>query len=265
MSYYRNKKVWVTGASSGIGKAISLLLASQGACLYLSSENETELTGVAAQCRASGAKVNTIVLDQSDSAAVEKACNQLIGEGFIPNILILNAGISQRASLTDTSMNVHDRIMQINFRSNVQITGIMLPQMIVSGGGHIGVTSSISGKFGFHLRSSYAASKHALHGFFESAGIEYRKQKIFVTIVCPGRVKTNISLHALAGDGTPHGKMDDGQQGGISPEKCAKKYLKAIKNKRREKLIGGKEILMALFKRYIPGLFYFLAGKIKPV
>jgi len=262
-SFYYHKKVWITGASSGIGRSIALRLALFQSEIYLSSENEKDLMSVAEQCRELGATVKTMVLDQSNPEAVDKAADLMIADKFIPDVLILNAGISQRDGVVDTKLEVHDRIMQINFRSSVQITKKLLPHMISAGGGHIGVTSSISGKFGFPLRSSYAAAKHAIHGFFESAGIEYRKKGIYVTILCPGRVKTNISINALHGDGRGYGKMDAGQAGGITPERCAKKYLRAIQHKRREKLIGGKELLMARFKQYTPWLFYYLSDKIK--
>ena len=137
--------------------------------------------------------------------------------------------------------------------------------MIQNKGGHIGITSSISGKFGFYLRSSYAASKHALHGYFESVGMEYESSGIYVTIACPGRVKTNISVNALAGDGKKHGDRDPGQEGGITPEECAVSYLKAIYRRKKEVLIGRKELIMVYLKRYFPGLFFKLSKKIKPL
>jgi len=261
--FYTNKKVWLTGASSGIGEAMALQLAKQGAELILSSENKEELERVNALCISHGAKSEAILLDLSKPDEVNQITQEILSKCQKIDILILNAGISQRASTVDTSQEVHDRIMQINFHANVLITKAILSQMIKQGGGYIGVTSSISGKFGFHLRSSYAASKHALHGFFESVMLENREDKVFVTIVCPGRVKTKISVHALEADGKQHGKMDEGQAGGITPERCASKYLKAIRKRKREKLIGRKEILMVYFKRYIPSLFYYMSKRIK--
>jgi dehydrogenase/reductase SDR family member 7B len=263
-SFYQNKTVWITGASSGIGEAMAIRLSMYGAQLILSSENEGQLMRVKELCEKNGAKVHPYVINQADAHIVEEVTAQIVDNHPSLNVLILNAGISQRATVAETSLHVHDRIMQINYRSNVQIIKTVLPLLLTNGGGHIGVTSSISGKFGFHLRSVYAASKHALHGFFESLGLEYRNQGVFVTIVCPGRVSTSISVHALHGDGTAHGKMDKGQSGGISPQKCALQYLRAMKNKKREKLIGGKELMMVYFKRYFPALFFSIAQKINP-
>jgi dehydrogenase/reductase SDR family member 7B len=264
-NFFRNKTVLITGASSGIGRALALQLAVLEAEIILTSENEKELTEVAELCKQKGGKVYTLVMDQSDDQSIDLGLELLFHYTTKIDVVILNAGISQRSTVHDTLPSVHQKIMQINFESNVQIIRKILPFMLENGGGHIGVTSSISGKFGFHLRSSYAASKHALHGFFETLGLEYRPKHIFVTIVCPGRVTTNISYHALHGDGKSHGKLDEGQSGGISPEKCAKIYLRAISRKRREKLIGGKELIMVYLKRFFPGIFYRIAQKIKPL
>jgi short-subunit dehydrogenase len=179
------------------------------------------------------------------------------------DILINNGGVSQRTLVKDTTMEIFRKIMEINLFGAVQLTKLVLPVMIKNGGGHIIATSSISGKFGFPLRSAYAASKHALHGFFETVRLENINENIKVTIVCPGRVKTNISYNAISTDGKPHGKMDDGQNEGISPEKCALQIMKAIRKNKKEVLIGGKELMMVHFKRFAPFIFYKIASKIK--
>jgi short-subunit dehydrogenase len=161
-------------------------------------------------------------------------------------------------------MEIFRKIMEINLFGAVLLSKYVLPVMLKNGGGHIVATSSISGKFGFNLRSAYAASKHALHGFFESVRLENYKENIRVTIVCPGRVRTNISLNALTAEGKAHGKMDDGQDGGISAESCAKQILKAIRKNKKEVLIGGKELLMVHFKRFTPFIFNRIIRNIKP-
>lgn len=261
--FYKDKTVWITGASSGIGEAMALQLAGYGAVLILSSENETELSRVQQECQRIGAECTIFLMNQSDCQQVNVVTSSILEKFNTIDVLILNAGISQRASAIETDISIHDKLMQINFRSNVQIAVPVFQRMKINGRGNVGVTSSISGKFGFFLRSTYSASKHALHGYFESAGMELRKDNIFVTLVCPGRVKTDISVHALHGDGKSHGTMDAGQAGGISAQRCAHKYLKAICKGKREKLIGGSELLMAYFKRFCPPLFHFMAKKIK--
>ena len=136
--------------------------------------------------------------------------------------------------------------------------------MLAQGGGHIAVTTSIAGRFGFPLRSGYSSSKFALYGFFETLQAEYYDKGIRVTLVCPGRVRTRISYYALDKGGRRHGQMDPGQAGGISPDKAARKILRAIRLGRREVLVGGKELIMVWIKRLFPGLCARLARRIKP-
>lgn len=135
--------------------------------------------------------------------------------------------------------------------------------MIENGGGTLAVTSSISGKFGFPLRSAYASSKFALYGFFETVHAEYYDDNIRVVMVCPGRVKTNISYNALEGDGSQHGLLDEGQEKGISPAQAARKIVRAIHKQKPEVLVGGKELLMVYIKRFFPGLSRRMVRKIK--
>jgi short-subunit dehydrogenase len=136
--------------------------------------------------------------------------------------------------------------------------------MIAAGGGHIAVTTSIAGRFGFPLRCGYSSSKFALYGFFETLQAEYYDKGIRVTLVCPGRVRTNISLYALDKGGKPHGKMDPGQDGGLSADRAARTVVRAIRKGRREVLVGRKELVMVYIKRFFPGLCARLARKIKP-
>jgi short-subunit dehydrogenase len=174
-----------------------------------------------------------------------------------------NAGISQRATTIDTDFEVIKKIMDVNFFAPVILTKAILPKMIAQGGGQIAATTSISGKFGFPLRSAYCASKHALYGFFETVAAEYFKNNIHVTIVCPGRVQTNISFYALEKDGTPHGKLDPGQAKGITATQAAKKIIRAFKRKKPEILIGKTELIMVYIKRFFPKLCRKITKKIK--
>lgn len=141
----------------------------------------------------------------------------------------------------------------------------ILPKMLSAGGGHIAVTSSIAGRFGFPLRCAYSSSKHALYGFFETLRAEYGKQGIGVTIVCPGRVRTAISVNALAEGGKRYGIMDPGQQKGIGADAAARKIVRAIGKGRREVLVGGIELLMVQVKRFFPGLCAWIGGRISAV
>ncbi len=135
--------------------------------------------------------------------------------------------------------------------------------MISRKSGHILATSSISGRFGFPLRSAYSASKQALHGFFETLFLENKKNRIRTSVIIPGRVRTNISLHALDKDGKEYGKMDDGQANGISPELAARTIINGIVRNKREILVGKTELLMLYIRRIWPWLFFRIADKVK--
>jgi short-subunit dehydrogenase len=173
-------------------------------------------------------------------------------------------GISQRATIEETPLWLDRKIMEINYFGTITLTKAVLPFMIKQGSGHILATSSISGRFGFPLRSAYSASKQALHGFFETLYIENRKYNIRSSVIIPGRVKTKISFRALDSEGKEHGKMDEGQLKGITPEKAAEIIIRGIIRNKREILVGSTELIMLFIRRYFPSIFFRLAGKIKP-
>lgn len=262
--YFNEKVVWITGASSGIGEAMAYEFSKENARLIISSNNIEELNKVKSNCLKNGTQCDAIFIDLEKPESIKEAFDKVMIITPKIDILINNGGVSQRTLFVDTPMEVFRKIMEINIFGAVELSKYVLPIMLKNGGGHIVATSSISGKFGFPLRSAYAASKHALHGFFESLRLENYKENIRVTIVCPGRVRTNISLHALTADGTAHGKMDDGQDGGITAENCARQILRAIRKNKKEVLIGGKELLMVHFKRFTPFIFTRIVKKIKP-
>jgi len=137
--------------------------------------------------------------------------------------------------------------------------------MIKSGGGQIVAISSVTGKFGFPLRSAYSASKHAMYGFYETVEAEYFDKGIRTTMVCPGRIRTNISMGALGPDGKPQNIMDHGQEYGTPVSICAKDIINGIRKNKRDIYPGGKEVLMVYFKRFLPALAYLLAKKAKRV
>ena len=259
------QKVWITGASSGIGLACSLRYASRGAQLVMTALPGEELSSAAERCRAAGAaRVETLPYDFSDPSGLSALCEAAWACFDGLDVVYCNAGISQRTLVEDTSEEMVRKIMEIDFFAPETIARTVLPRMLAQGGGHIAVTSSISGKFGFPLRSAYSAAKFALYGFFETLQAEYYHRGIRVTIVCPGRVQTNISLSALDKGGKPHGQMDPGQAGGITADRAARIIVKAIDRGRREVLVGSKELLMVYVKRFFPGLCARLSRRIKP-
>ncbi|MBD2204126.1 SDR family oxidoreductase [Calothrix sp. FACHB-1219] len=257
-----DKVVWITGASSGIGEALAYQFANQGAKLIISARREEELQRVKQNINS---ECLIITLDITDSTSLATAVQTAINHYQKIDILVNNAGISQRSLAVDTQEIVDRKIMEINYFGTINLTKKILPYMIARGSGQIAVVSSIVGAVGFPLRSAYAASKHALHGFFETLQLELKPDKnIFITIICPGRIKTNISYNALNYDGSAYQRMDEGQEKGMNADICAQKMLAAIYRKKREVYIGSFDILLIYFKRYIPTLFYWIASRVKP-
>jgi len=261
----RNNVVWITGASSGIGLEMALLAAQAGARLFLFSSRAETLEKAAKLCSAKGAMaVHFEAADLSDYNMAAEVAKKALELGGTPQVLILNAGISQRSFAIDTELAVTSKLMNLNFLGAVGMARVVLTPMIENGGGRIAVTSSLTGVFGFPLRSSYSASKHALHGYFESLELEYGALGIRVTLAVLGRIRTKIALRALKGDGTRYGNQDSALQMGMNPRRCAAKYWRAILKGRRFKVIGGLEVLMLFFNRYIPALFRLIARRIDP-
>lgn len=259
-------KVWITGASSGIGEACAYRYAKGGNQLILTSSSRERLEPVAEMCRQKGAKdVLVLPSDFNDLEGIKLLTRKAWDTFDGIDILFCNAGISQRTNVEDTSMDMVRQIMEINYFAPVALAKAILPLMLKAGGGHIAVTTSIAGVFGFPLRCAYSSSKHALYGFFETLQAEYHDRDIRVTIVCPGRVRTNISLNALDKGGEKHGTMDPGQDKGLPADKAAKRIVKAIDKGQREVLIGRGELIMVYIKRFFPSLCAKLARRIKPM
>lgn len=266
MKKFKDKVVWITGASSGIGEACAYAFAREEATLILTALEEELLEQVKEKALKAGAPgVACLPFDLSQTDQLEQLAKKALGLFGKIDLLYNNAGISQRGNTVDTDILVIKKIMDVNYFAPVILTKTLLPSMIEHGGGQLVVTTSIAGRFGFPLRCAYSSSKHALYGFFETIRAEYHDQNIRVTIVCPGRVQTRISFYALEKDGTQHGQMDKGQAGGVTPEKAARKILHAVYKQKQEVLVGSKELLMVYIKRFFPRLAATMSRKIKPM
>ncbi|WP_445665280.1 SDR family oxidoreductase [Fodinibius sp. AD559] len=250
---FQNKIAWITGASSGIGEALAYELSNQGAKLILSSRRKEALTEVKNNCK-NPSDAHIITLDLSKTDQLETKAKEAINIFGHIDYLFNNGGISQRSEAIDTKLEVIRRVMEINFFGSVALTKAVLPSMIERQSGHIVVTSSVMGKFGTRLRSSYAASKHALHGYFDSLRQEVYEDNIKISLVCPGFVKTDVTKNALEGDGSKHNKMGRGQKNGIPAEEFAEKLIPKILKEKEEIYIGGKEIWGVYLKRFFPRL-----------
>jgi short-subunit dehydrogenase len=201
-SAFENKIVWITGASSGIGEALAKHFAKLGSRLILSSRREDELRRVAGLC--SGARsVSVLPLDLSRPESMEDAARSALDVGGVIDVMVHNAGVSQRSFAADTRYDVDELIMRTNYLGPVALTKALLPSMRARRQGHFIVVSSVLGKFGLPGRSGYCASKHALHGFFDTLRGELWKDNIQVTLAVPAWVQTQVSMNALTGNGSP--------------------------------------------------------------
>lgn len=262
----RDKVIWLTGASSGIGEALAYELASKGAKLILSARRKDELNRVKGNCPAeSQPNVRVLALDltkQETLKLLTEAAIQIFGH---VDILINNGGVGQRSLAKETLIDVDRRLMEVNYFGAVALTKNILPHFFQRQSGHIVTVTSITGKFGTPYRSGYSASKHALHGFFDSLRAELWKDvknAITITLVCPGFVYTPSPISAMTGDGTPQGKMDNAQYNGMPAEVFAKKMIRAIEKRKNEVNIGGREVFGVYIKRFFPGIFARVIRKI---
>jgi dehydrogenase/reductase SDR family member 7B len=254
--------IWITGASSGIGEACAKKFSREGYGLILSARNVSELQRVSSQC-SNPDSIRILPLDLSKSEEMTGKVAEAIGFFGQMDILLHNGGISQRSLIQETKLEVDRKLMEVNYFGTVALTKAILPHFIQRKSGQFGVVTSLVGKFGSPFRSSYAASKHALHGFFDTLRAEHHTDGIAVTMICPGFIRTQVSVNALTADGSPLGEMDEAQAKGMSPEDCAEAIFGAITRKKEEVYIGGKEKFAVYLKRFFPGIFSKILQKAK--
>ncbi len=222
---FDGRSVWITGASSGIGASLALALGRRGAKLILSGRNVPALE---ARASSAGGPASILPFSLADPKARENAVIKALEIYNGIDMLILNAGVSQRSLFMDTSEEVFSAIMETNFFASVEITRRILPSMLQRGSGTIVCVSSLAGLMGAPHRTSYAASKHALAGFFTSLRSELYNSPIKIILVYPGFVATSISHNAFSGDGTLYNRMDPLQANGQDPQKTADLILSGI-------------------------------------
>lgn len=252
---FKNKIVWITGASSGIGEALVYELNALGAKLIISSRKAESLYAVKQNCKKNLLDIHVFPLDlEQKQTLFSKAEEAWRIYGKI-DILINAGGISQRGEVIEMESAIEEKIMDINFWGTVNLSKALLPKMIALGNGHLVVLSSLVGKFGTQYRSTYSASKHALHGYFDSLRCEVYDKGIDVSIICPGFINTKITINSVTGNGGQYGVLDDHQKNGLSANECAVKILEAIDKKKEEVLIGGKERFGVYLKRFFPKYF----------
>jgi len=262
---FTNKVVWITGASSGIGEALAYAFSGAGARVILSSRRADELERVSRGC-AHPEQVRVLPLDLLEIQSFAAKTAEAISFFGQIDLLIHNGGIAQRSLVKDTSMEVHRRVMEVDYFSYVALTQAILPHFIERKAGHFAVVSSVMGKIGTPMRSAYAAAKHALHGFFDCLRAEVSSQNIKVTMLTPGYIRTNIAHYALTADGSPTARSSTEIENGLPADKAAGQILRALGRGDFEAFIGriGLEKLGLLLNRFAPGILIRIAPKQVP-
>lgn len=262
----KGKVIWLTGASSGIGEALAYALAKEGVKLIISARREDELKRVASSLTSNFGLTEMdlliLPLDLADESNFEAKKNEVLKKFGRVDVLINNGGVSQRSLAKDTTVEVDRRIFEINFFGTVALTKLLLPVFVKQKEGLVVTITSAVGKFGSPWRSGYSASKHALHGFFDSLRAEMHDDGIRVLLVCPGFIQTNVSHNALTGTGDKLGSMDKATANGLTAEECAGQIISAIKSDKEEIVVAKFKERFAVFaKRIFPSLFSVMIRK----
>lgn len=264
-NHFKNKVVWITGASSGIGEALAYAMSACGAKLILSSRRIEELGRVKQGC-SSPENVFILPLDLSDTNSLGAAVHEAIKCFGVIDIMVHNGGVTQRSLVIDTGIEVHRKLMELDYFSYVVLTKALLPHFLERKTGHFVVTSSVMGKIGTPMRSAYAAAKHALHGFFDCLRAEVAADNIKVTILTPGYIRTHISLYAVTNKPYGLGKPSENIENGLPADRAARQIMKAIKRGSFEAYIGklSSERVGLWLNRFLPGVLTRIAPKLVP-
>jgi dehydrogenase/reductase SDR family member 7 len=253
---FQNKVIWITGASSGIGAALAQHFAKAGSRLVLSARRKEQLEEVKQHLGLPDADVLVLPLDLAEHDSLPAKVEIAMAHFGRIDILINNGGISQRSLILDTDFSVFKKLVDVDYLGAVALTKAVLPVFVKQQSGHFAVVTSLMGKFSSPLRAGYCGAKHALHGFFDALRMEHEKDNIQVLTICPGFIRTNISINALSADGSPQNTMDKATGGGMSPEDCAAKIAAALQKGKYEVYVGGKETFAIYLKRFFPRLLH---------
>ncbi|MCK6547586.1 SDR family oxidoreductase [Myxococcota bacterium] len=255
--------VWITGASSGIGAALARAWAKRGAALILSARRVAELEAVKASLGAPE-RTKLLPLDVADPAALGPAAAEALAWRGQIDVLVNNAGISQRATALDASAESVRRLMEVNFFGAVELTRLVVPSMLTRRSGHVVFTSSVAGYLSTPMRSTYAAAKHAIRAWADALRAELHGTGVDVTTICPGYIATGISALALRGDGSGNGKIEPTDAKGMDVDVAAEKMMRGLSKRAPEIFVGGPEVHAILLKRFAPGIVVRLLHRFSP-
>ncbi len=252
----KGKYIWITGASSGIGSSLARQMNAMGAIVITSARREERLLQLKEKC-IHPEKLITIALDITNQSSIEHAVHEVKQLKGL-DMVIHNAGIAQKGLVIENDMEVDRRIMETNYFGTVALTKAIMPIFMKQGHGWFSIVSSFAGVLGIPSRSAYAASKHALHGFFDSLKAESMNCKIDLSFIIPGFINTNITVKGLNGDGEPCGKLETSHRLGMSSDQCALKMIEGLKRRQRCILVGKKEVILIHIHRISPSLARYI-------
>ncbi|PCJ28094.1 MAG: short chain dehydrogenase [Flavobacteriales bacterium] len=256
-----DKVIWVTGASSGIGEAMSYALAKEDCKLIISSRRVEELNRVRANIKLADKDILVLPIDLEQHQHSRDWIKTVMDHFNRIDILINNGGVSQNSYALKTNSEVERKIMNINYFGNVALSKAVAPIMQQQKTGKIVVISSIIGRFGLPHLSTYSATKHALYGFYDSFRLELKDDNIKVLIVSPGFINTNVAINSIKGDGSLMNKNSEAMEKGMQSDVFAQKFVRVLKSDKNHKFIGKKEIYAVPFKTLFPNTFYNLMFK----
>lgn len=261
------KVVLITGASSGLGEALAHTFFLAGCKVVLAARRKDELEQVRKDLLELHTTVVThspvvISIDLSDINSLSAKVQEILEIHGQIDIIINNAGISVRSGCLSTAMDVDIKVMLVNYFGTVALSKACLPSMMMRKEGRIVCVSSVQGKFSIPHRSAYGASKHALQAFCDSLRAEMADHNVKVTLVSPGYIRTALSYNALTGSGSQYGKMDPTTESGYSPEKVAKRILKAVLRDEQDVIVAPIAPLIAYWIRHLcPPLYFYIMAR----
>jgi len=254
-------RVILTGASEGIGRALALELARGGARLALAARDRQRLETLAQECRALGGEARALPTDVTNQQDCEWLVEETVKAFGGIDVVIHNAGVtmwSRFDALQD--MSIFERLMEVNYLAPVRLTALSLPHLKQSKGLLVAV-ASLAGLTGVPERSGYAASKHAMIGFFDSLRIELAGSGVDVSVIAPDFVVSEIHKRAVGPDGEPLGTSPMKQSKIMTAEECARQIARAIEKRQRQLLMSPRGKLGMWLKLLAPGLIDRLAAK----
>lgn len=249
---FEGKVVWITGASSGIGEALADAFYAEGAKLILSGRRREALEEV--QRRLGGEdRARIVAFEATDFDALPGVVEQALAAFGRVDVLVNNAGVSQRSLAKDTEFGVYRSVVDIDLMAPIALTQLVTPHMAARGSGRIIAVSSIAGKVGVPLRTAYCAAKHGVFGYFDALRAETAHLGLSVHVVAPGSIKTDISRNAVTGTGAKRGESDPAIEAGMPPEKLAQIVLRGVRRGQGEIIVAeGRERMIERLRRYMP-------------